>query len=232
MQTQGSIAKKFKPKESRPMETKPANGKSSALPCSNEAVKPNCHEKKKEYQKKKQDQKNSSPAIRDNAIKGNNKKKKGNKKYYNCLKKGHFAQKLLKTSKRLVLVLTTSVPVTNGSEEVVQVPCIYYSVQFQEHQVKALLNSNNEVNTINLNYIWNLGLKIPRINVEAQKIDGSVLETFGIVIADFQIENKANKLRFFQEIFLVTNTKFEVILKMPFMKISNADILFSENTLT
>ena len=38
--------------------------------------------------------------------------------------------------------------------------------------------------------------------------------------------------RFFQETFLVADTKFEVILEMLFLKISNADVLFGEGTLT
>ena len=53
-----------------------------------------------------------------------------------------------------------------------------------------------------------------------------------MVIADFQIEDKANRPRFFQETFLVADTKFEVILGMPFLKISNADVSFGEGTLT
>ena len=52
-----------------------------------------------------------------------------------------------------------------------------------------------------------------------------------MIIADFEVENKANKPRFFQETFLVANTKFEVILGMFFLKISNADILFGKETL-
>ena len=53
-----------------------------------------------------------------------------------------------------------------------------------------------------------------------------------MVIADFQMEDKASRPRFFQETFLVANTKFEVILGMPFLKISNADVLFGQGTLT
>ena len=49
VQTQGSIAKKSKLKESRPKEAKPVNGKSSTPSCFNEVLKPNCQEKKKEY---------------------------------------------------------------------------------------------------------------------------------------------------------------------------------------
>ena len=124
-------------------------------------------------------------------------------------------------------------PVTGSNEEdVVRVPCIHYPVRFQEEQIRALLDSGSEVNAMNPDYARKLGLKIRRTNIGAQKIDGSALETFGMVIADFQVENKANRPRFFQETFLVANTKFEVILGMPFLKISNADVSFGEGTLT
>ena len=80
-------------------------------------------------------------------------------------------------------------------------------------------------------YAERLVFKIWKTNVGAQKIDGSALETFGMVIADFQMEDKGGRPRFFQETFLMTNTKFEVVLGMPFLKISNADVAFSEGTL-
>ena len=129
-------------------------------------------------------------------------------------------------------VSATSVPVTDGSKEVIRVPCIYYPVQFQENQgqeqVRALLNSGSEVNAMSPAYAKRLGLKTWKTNVGAQKIDGSALETFGMVIADFQVEDKSGRPRFFQEIFLVADTKFEVILGMPFLKISNANVAFGE----
>ena len=53
-----------------------------------------------------------------------------------------------------------------------------------------------------------------------------------MVIADFQVEDKSGRLRFFQKTFLVANTKLEVILRIPFLKLSNADISFGEGTLT
>ena len=84
---------------------------------------------------------------------------------------------------------------------------------------------------MNPDYAWKLGFKIRRTNIGAQKIDGSALETFGMVIADFQVEDKTSRPRFFQETFLVADTKFEVILGMAFLKISNADVSFSEGTL-
>ena len=102
-------------------------------------------------------------------------------------------------------------------KKVVREPCIYYLVWFKEKQVRALLDIGNKVNAISPAYIERLDLKIWKTNVAAQKIDSSTLETFGMVITDFQIENKGRKPRFFQEIFLVADNKFEVILGMSFL---------------
>ena len=52
------------------------------------------------------------------------------------------------------------------------------------------------------------------------------------MIADFQVEDNGGKPRFFQKIFLVTDTKFEVVLGISFLKISNAKVVFIEGTLT
>ena len=46
-------------------------------------------------------------------------------------------------------------------------------------------------------YIKKQGFYIQKTNVKAQKIDGSALETFGIVVADFQVEDKGGRPRFF-----------------------------------
>ena len=128
-------------------------------------------------------------------------------------------------------------PVTDNKVETVvleKVSYIHYPVWFQEdqEQVKALLNSGSKVNAMNPTYAKRLGIKTRKINVGAQKIYGSILETFEIVIADFQIEDKGGRSRFFQETFLVADIKFEMILEMPFLKLSNADISFGKRTLT
>ena len=48
-----------------------------------------------------------------------------------------------------------------------------------------MLDSGCKVNAMNLAYAKNLGLKTWKTNVGAQKIDGSALEIFEMVIADF-----------------------------------------------
>ena len=83
---------------------------------------------------------------------------------------------------------------------------------------------------MNPDFAQKLGLKIWKTNVRAQKIDGSPLKTFGMVIADLQVEDKVGRSRFFQETFLVANTKFEIILGMLFLKLSNADVSCDKRT--
>ena len=95
-----------------------------------------------------------------------------------------------------------------------------------------MLNSDSKVNAMSPVYAKRLGLKTRKTNVRAQKIDGSILKTFGMVVADLQVEDKSGRPRFFQETFLVTDTKFEVILGISFLKLSNADVSFGEGTLT
>ena len=95
-----------------------------------------------------------------------------------------------------------------------------------------MLNSNSKVNAISPAYAKRLGLKTWKTNVKAQKIDGSALETFGMMIADFQVEDKSSRPRFFRETFLVADIKFEVVLGMLFLKISNANIAFGKGILT
>ena len=107
---------------------------------------------------------------------------------------------MYQTSKKLALVLAISVPVTDTSgKKVVKVPCIYYLVWFQEDQkqVRVLLNSCSKVNAMSLAFTRKLSLHIRKTNVRAQKIDGSILKTFEMVIADFQIEDKGGRSKFF-----------------------------------
>ena len=69
------------------------------------------------------------------------------------------------------------------------------------------------------------------MSIRAQKINSSTIKTFITVIANFQIEDKANKLKFFQEIFLIADIKLKVILKTFFLKSNNMDILFGKKIL-
>ena len=81
-------------------------------------------------------------------------------------------------------------------------------------------------------YAKKLGFKTRKTNVGAQKIDGSALKIFEMVIADFQVKDKGGRPKFFQETFLIADIIFEVILGIPFLKLSNVDVSFGEETIT
>lgn len=49
------------------------------------------------------------------------------------------------------------------------------------------------------------------------------------MIADFQIKDKIDRPRFYQETFFVVNPKFEIILEIIFLKINNADKSFGKS---
>ena len=73
-------------------------------------------------------------------------------------------------------------------------------------------------------YASRLGLRVQRTNIGAQKIDGSTLKTFGMVLASFQVEDKLGRARFFQKTFLLANISAMVVLSMHFLTLSNANI--------
>ena len=66
-----------------------------------------------------------------------------------------------------------------------QVPYIHYPIRFKKNEVQALINSGSKVNAMTPGYALKLGLKVRPTDVGAQKIDGSTLETFGMVLASF-----------------------------------------------
>ena len=102
-------------------------------------------------------------------------------------------------AKKLILVSSTSALVTGASKEAQKmivldwVPCIHYRVQFQKNKgttIWALINLGSKVNTMTPAYAKRLGFQVQKTDVGAQKINGSLLWTFEIVIAGLQVEDK------------------------------------------
>ena len=107
--------------------------------------------------------------------------------------------------------------------------CIRYPVQFKKNKtpLQALSDSESEVNAMHSSFAKQLGLLIQLIDVRTQKIDSTMLDTHEMVVAVFSKVNRANRVRFFEEIFLVANVSPEVVLGIPFFALSSADIDFS-----
>ena len=157
--------------------------------------------------------------------------------------------------KKLLSVSTTSIPVIETKEKMVeaaktvetaragkggekskieypenlaQVPCIRYPITFQKKFVPVLLffDSGSEVNAIHPTCARELDLFIRPTDVGTQKIDGTTLDIFGIVVATFSMTNKANRIKFFEKIFLVANINPEVVFEILFLTLNGADVDF------
>ena len=159
-------------------------------------------------------------------------------------------------AKKLVLVSANSTPVTETREEAVetaetagegkdgeeskgkypnlaQVPYNRHPITFRKKfvPVLALLDSDSEVNAIHPTFARELGLLIRITDVGAQNINGTMLNTFKMVVNAFPVTDKANRVRFFEETFLVVNVSPEVVLGMFFLTLSGADVDFSDREL-
>ncbi len=109
------------------------------------------------------------------------------------------------------------------------VPYIRYPVRFQEDQpMRVLIDSGSEVNTITPAYAVELGLITRKTSVKAQKIDGLPLETHDMASARSSLQDSLERVRFFEETFLLADTSIEVVLGMPFLSFSNVDVEFEE----
>ena len=143
---------------------------------------------------------------------------------------------MFRAATKLVLVLATSTSITGAREEALEcVPCIHYLVQFKKNiskaQVQALINSRSEINGIHSIFAKQLGLLIRLTDIGAQKIDSITLGTYEMVVVAFLMKDKANRVRFFKETFLVANVSPEVVFVMPFLILSGADVDFSDGEL-
>ncbi len=87
-----------------------------------------------------------------------------------------------------------------------------------------MINFGSEINLIISAYIAKFSLVIWKTDVDTQKIDGLPLVTYEMMLIDFSTQNKLKTVSFFEKTFLLTNTSIEVVLKMPFLTLSNTDI--------
>ena len=101
-----------------------------------------------------------------------------------------------------------------------------HHLQKKSVPMSVLFNLGSEVNAIHPIFAKELGLLIRPIDIRIQKIDGTILNIFGIVVAVFSVTDKANRVRFFEETFLMANISLKVVFKMLFFTLSGADVNF------
>ena len=143
-------------------------------------------------------------------------------------------------TKKLVSVLATCTLVTGAKNSQKMrvlhwISCFCYPVQFWKHKSKdvlAFLNFRSELNEMTLAYAVQLGFKVQKIDVDAQKIDGFLLETYGMVIAIFQVFNKLHCSWLFQKTLLLANIIMKMVLDMFFLTLSNVNTYLAKKKLT
>ena len=146
-------------------------------------------------------------------------------------------------AKKLVSASATSTSMAGASKEVEakdhaiqleKVRCIHYPICFWKDfaGIGALLDLSSEVNAMTPAFASKLGIKVCSTNVGGQKINGSTLQTFRMVLANFQVEDKLARAHFFQELFILADTTVEVVLDMLFLTLSNVDVLFLKQELS
>ena len=84
---------------------------------------------------------------------------------------------------------------------------------------------------MHLAFAERLGLVMRATNVGAQKIDGTTFETYGMVVMAFSVTDQADRVRFFEETFLVANVNPDVVFGMSFLILSGVDMDFPKRKL-
>ena len=108
----------------------------------------------------------------------------------------------------------------------IQVLCIRYPIIFRKKSMSAFLDSGSKVNIIYLTFAQELRLSIRPTDVGAEKADGTMLDTYGIVVTVFSMMNKANQVRFFEKSFLVANISPKIVFGILFFTLSSGDVDF------
>lgn len=111
---------------------------------------------------------------------------------------------MLQKVQKLVTVLATSASMfeTMGKQELrlEQIRGIYNLMTFKD-QTKALLNSKIEVKAMSPIFSCQLGFKVRQNNVKAQKIDGTILKAYGIIVSTLSVSDKDGRERFLKRAF-------------------------------
>ena len=107
-----------------------------------------------------------------------------------------------------------------------QVFCIQYLVKYCKNKAifLTLINFGSKISKIIITYAAVLGFKVYLTTIKSQKIDCSSSNTFDMIIASFQVQNKLKRDQFFEKTFFLANINMEVIFEISFLIINNAHI--------
>lgn len=111
--------------------------------------------------------------------------------------------------------------------ELQRVLYMHYPAKFNKFFLEVLIDLGSEVNAMQTSFAKKLGLYICKTDVSTQKINGSRPETFGMVIALFQVDDKIGKFCFLEETFLLVEISIDVAFKVLFLIMNKVEVYFN-----
>ena len=94
-----------------------------------------------------------------------------------------------------------------------------------------MINSRSEVNAIYATFVKELSFSIRPTEGGVQKIDGTTLDIYRMVVTAFPVTDKANRVKFFEKSFLVANISLGIVFEMLFFTLSDVNIDFFDQKL-
>ena len=71
---------------------------------------------------------------------------------------------------------------------------LYSKNKNKNKDIKTVIDLSSKINMMQLTHTIKLGLRIKKINIGVQKIDGSYLNIFRMVIVNYSIKNKLERV--------------------------------------
>ena len=71
---------------------------------------------------------------------------------------------------------------------------LYSKNKNKNKDIKTVIDLSSKINMMQLTHTIKLGLRIKKINIGVQKIDGSYLNIFKMVIVNYSIKNKLERV--------------------------------------
>ena len=72
---------------------------------------------------------------------------------------------------------------------------------------------------------------VQSINIDTQKIDVTIFETYKMIVTAFSVIDQADKVRFFEKIFLVANFNPDMVFRMLFLTLNSVNNNISKKKL-
>lgn len=78
-------------------------------------------------------------------------------------------------------------------------------------------------------YVAKLSLITQKTSIRTQKINSLLLETYSMTLSRFSFQDSLGRVQLFEKTFLLADTNIEVILRMLFLCLGNADVEFTKS---